>query len=109
LPGSANPPLAALLGLDDAAFRERFRGSPIKRAGRDRFIRNVLVAAGNSGERALVEAVLPLLADASPLVRGMSIWAFRMLAGEESLRTTKARHRAGERDASVLLEWEGDL
>src|SRR5208283_1299207 len=77
LSGADNPPLADLLGLDDATFRARFRGSPIKRIGRDRFIRNVLVAAGNSKDPGLLRGILPLLEDASPLVRGMAVWAVR--------------------------------
>ena len=59
---SDNPPLAELLELDDAAFRARFRGTPIKRTGRDRFIRNVLIAAGNSGDPTLVPRVSRMLA-----------------------------------------------
>ena len=106
LPGAANPPLAELLPLDDAAFRARFRGSPIKRIGRDRFIRNVLVAAGNSGEPELLAGVLPLLADPSPLVRGMAVWAVRRLAKQELAEALKAKHYADERDASVLAEWD---
>ena len=92
--------------LDDAAFRARFRGSPIKRIGRDRFIRNVAVAAGNSGEPALLTGVLPLLADPSPLVRGMAVWAVRRLAKQELAEALKAKHCADERDASVLAEWD---
>ena len=106
LPGVANPPLAELLPLDDAAFRARFRGSPIKRIGRDRFIRNVAVAAGNSGEPELLTGVLPLLADPSPLVRGMAVWAVRRLAKQELAEALKAEHCADERDASVLAEWD---
>lgn len=73
------PLLIDLLGLDDAAFRERFRGSPVKRIGRDRFLRNVLIAAGNSGATGLVDAVRVLLDDPSPLVRGAAIWALSRL------------------------------
>src|SRR5208337_3781730 len=89
LPGAGNPPLAELLGLDDAAFRARFRGSPIKRIGRDRFIRNVLVAAGNSGSLARLKSVLPLLEDVSPLVRGMAVWAARRLACQDAATDLK--------------------
>ena len=80
--GSDNPPLAELLELDDAAFRARFRGTPIKRTGRDRFLRNVLIAAGNSGDAALVPEVETRLGDASPLVRAMAVWALSRLAPE---------------------------
>ena len=75
------PRLADLLMLDDAGFRALFSGSPVKRIGRDRFIRNVLIAAGNSGEAALAPQVRSLLADASPLVRGAAVWALAELAG----------------------------
>ncbi|HRP80171.1 MAG TPA: tRNA epoxyqueuosine(34) reductase QueG [Aquamicrobium sp.] len=75
------PGLNDLIGLDDAAFRALFSGSPVKRIGRDRFIRNVLIAAGNSGEAALVPQVRNLLADASPLVRGAAVWALAELEG----------------------------
>jgi epoxyqueuosine reductase len=106
LPGAANPPLGELLSLDDAAFRARFRGSPVKRIGRDRFIRNVLVAAGNSGEPALLDGVAALLSDPSALVRGMAVWAVRRLANAELAEALKARHCAEEHDASVLAEWD---
>jgi epoxyqueuosine reductase len=69
------PDLSELVALDDAGFRHKFSGSPIKRIGRDRFIRNVLVAIGNSNEPALMSAVEPLLSDESELVREMAEWA----------------------------------
>jgi epoxyqueuosine reductase len=106
LPGADNPPLADLLNLDDAAFRTRFKGSPVKRIGRDRFVRNVLVAAGNSSDPALLACVLPLLSDASPLVRGMTVWVIRRLASQEKAANLKARHYPGECDQSVLDEWD---
>jgi epoxyqueuosine reductase len=109
LEGADNPPLADLLALDDAAFRARFPGSPIKRTGRDRFVRNVLVAAGNSGDPALTGAILPLLGDASPLVRGMAVWALRRLATMEMAASFKARHYPAERDENVLAEWDRAL
>ncbi len=103
---SHNPPLAELLTLDDEGFRSRFKGSPIKRIGRDRFIRNVLVAAGNSGDRMLLEDVLPLLDEASPLVRGMAVWACRRLADAAEEAELKARFYAKERDVRVRSEWD---
>jgi epoxyqueuosine reductase len=69
------PPLADLLTLDDAGFRKLFSGSPIKRIGRNRFVRNCLYAAGNSGQRALLEQVDPLLEDADPVVAEAAAWA----------------------------------
>src|SRR5690606_13395864 len=80
------PKLADLLALDDAAFRALFAGSPVKRIGRDRFIRNVLIAAGNSGEAALAAQVRLLLGDPSPLVRGAAVWALAELEGPQALR-----------------------
>ncbi|WP_095407256.1 tRNA epoxyqueuosine(34) reductase QueG [Mongoliimonas terrestris] len=74
------PRLADLLVLDDAGFRARFSGSPIKRIGRDRFLRNVLIAAGNSGLPALAAAVAALVADPAPVVRGAAVWALARLA-----------------------------
>jgi epoxyqueuosine reductase len=71
----AAPKLKDLLALDDAAFREMFAGSPIKRIGRNRMIRNCLIAAGNSGDRALVTAVEPHLADPDPVVADAAGWA----------------------------------
>jgi epoxyqueuosine reductase len=73
------PPLAELVVLDDAAFRARFSGSPVKRIGRDRFVRNVLYAIGNSGEEALSPLVESLLADADPAVADAAQWALRRL------------------------------
>jgi epoxyqueuosine reductase len=94
------PRLADLLQLDDAAFRTVFAGSPVKRVGRERFVRNVLTAAANSAEPALLANVRPLLDDASPVVRGAAVWAWRTLGGG----VDQAR-AAGERDAGVAAEW----
>jgi epoxyqueuosine reductase len=98
--------LAHLLRLDDAAFRLRFAGSPVKRTGRDRFIRNCLIAAGNSGDAGLLEVILPLLADASPLVRAMAVWAVRQLAPASDLAALRAQSLAQEADADVRAEWD---
>jgi epoxyqueuosine reductase len=100
---SNNPALAELLQLDDAAFRARFRGTPIKRTGRDRFLRNVLIAAGNSGNAMLVPLVEARLADDSPLVRAMAVWALSRLAPSRfsALRTT----HANDPDPAVRAEW----
>ncbi|MGR9178415.1 tRNA epoxyqueuosine(34) reductase QueG [Rhizobium leguminosarum] len=98
------PSIAFLLTLDDAAFRAFFSGSPVKRIGRDRFVRNVLIAAGNSGETALIGRCCALSEDPSPVVRGMAVWALSRLmeAGEFSVF---AAQRADERDDDVLNEW----
>jgi epoxyqueuosine reductase len=104
--GADNPALGELLGLSDAAFRARFRRSAIKRIGRDRFLRNVLVAAGNSGDGELLSAILPLLEDASPLVRGMAVWAMRRLATPEAAGKLKAKLYPLEPDSEVRGEWD---
>jgi epoxyqueuosine reductase len=104
---SDNPPLAELLVLDAAAFRARFRGTPIKRTGRDRFLRNVLIAAGNSGDATLVPLIEPRLEDDSPLVRAMAVWALSRLAPHRFhiLRAARFSH---EPDQAVRSEWMGE-
>ncbi|WP_316205067.1 MULTISPECIES: tRNA epoxyqueuosine(34) reductase QueG [unclassified Bradyrhizobium] len=102
--GLRAPALAELASLDDASFRALFTKSPIKRIGRDRFIRNVLIAIGNSGDAALAATAEALLNDASPLVRGAAVWALAQLD-----RTSFDRHAAmalaGETDEGVRQEW----
>ncbi|TPK61461.1 MULTISPECIES: tRNA epoxyqueuosine(34) reductase QueG [unclassified Mesorhizobium] len=99
------PALADLLRLDDTAFRAFFSGSPVKRIGRNRFVRNVLIAAGNSGDAALAGAVRALLADASPLVRGAAIWALARLVPEAEYAERAAAGLKTESDAAVREEW----
>jgi epoxyqueuosine reductase len=100
-----NPPLSELLGLDDAAFRARFAGTPVKRTGRNRFVRNCLIAAGNSGDATLLPRVEALLADGSPLVRAMAVWALARLADASRLAAMASTHAPRERDADVSGEW----
>ncbi len=102
------PPLAELAQLDDAAFRARFAKSPIKRTGRVRFLRNVLIAIGNSGDMSLVPAAERLLADDAPLVRGAAVWALSRLTDAEALARHAAAH-AGETDPEVRAEWRHAL
>lgn len=102
------PRLADLAGLDDAAFRRLFSGSPVKRIGRERFLRNVLVAIGNSDSPALLPAVRPRLDDESPLVRGAAVWAFRRLASAEEAGKEFWRSQA-EQDPDVRLEWSNPV
>lgn len=104
-----NPPLADLLTLDDAGFRQRFAGTPVKRAGRDRFLRNALIAAGNSGDSSLLPQTETLLADASPLVRAMAVWALSRLAEKDKLTECAARHADAETDQAVRDEWRRAL
>jgi len=98
------PKLADLVQLDDAGFRAFFQGSPIKRIGRDRFVRNVLIAIGNSADPALVPAVMARLDDDSPLVRGAAIWALQQLSPEQ-FDTARAHYRDLETDPGVRQEW----
>jgi epoxyqueuosine reductase len=99
------PPLAALARLDEPGFRAMFAGSPIKRIGRDRFLRNVLIAIGNSGEVALAAVAEERLADPSPLVRAMAVWALARLLDPQAFGRLAARHRADESDPDVAAEW----
>ena len=98
------PKLADLVRLDDAAFRELFRGSPIKRIGRDRFIRNVLIAIGNSRDLSLMPEAQRLLDDPSALVRGAAIWAISQLDASRLKILVSPAH--SESDPDVLAEWQ---
>jgi epoxyqueuosine reductase len=104
-PGMTAPALAELATLDDAGFRRLFSGSPVKRIGRDRFLRNVLIAIANSGEQRLLGAVRPLLADPAPLVRAMAVWALKRLADESEVAERRAALLPAEGDAQVREEW----
>ncbi len=99
------PPLSFLLTLDDPTFRTFFSGSPVKRIGRDRFVRNCLIAAGNSGEASLIDLCLTLSADPSATVRGMAVWALSRLMTAGDFSDFAAR-RQGETDPEVLAEWK---
>lgn len=90
------PRLADLAALDDAEFRKVFAGSPIKRVGRDRFLRNVLIAIGNSGAAALATTAERHLGDASPLVRAMAVWALSRLADRTAFEALRQEYAAGE-------------
>lgn len=100
----AAPELADLIALDDAAFRQVFAGSPIKRIGRDRMVRNALVAAGNSGRADLLPAVMARLEDDSAVVRGAAVWALAGLDGDR-FASERTRRLAEESDADVVGEW----
>jgi len=105
------PELAELATLDDAAFRQRFAGSPIKRIGRDRFLRNVLIAIGNSGSPALRPSVVRCLSDPAPLVRGAAVWALARLSSPAEMRALAPK--SPDPDPAVAEEWrhglDGDL
>jgi epoxyqueuosine reductase len=99
------PALAELAELDDAAFRARFAKSPVKRIGRDRFVRNVLIAIGNSNDADLTDAAERLLSDDSPLVRGAAVWALSQLMGRDEFSKLAARAVTAEPDETVRAEW----
>jgi epoxyqueuosine reductase len=100
-----SPRLEQLAALDDAAFRALFAGSPVKRTGRDRFVRNVLIAIGNSNEPRLAGTAAQLLDDRSPLVRAMAVWALSQLCTRESFAELKDVHLSQESDPAVREEW----
>jgi epoxyqueuosine reductase len=102
------PPLAALVQLDDAGFRALFAKSPIKRTGRARFVRNVLIAIGNSGDLALADAAARLLDDPAPLVRGAAVWALGRL-DHPRLVACASERRGAESHPDVLEEWEAAI
>jgi len=99
------PKLADLVSLNDTAFRQVFADSPIKRIGRARFIRNVLIAIGNSGDATLAPPVEALLDDPSPLVRAMAVWALEQLLDNATFVTLRTERSACESDAGVVAEW----
>ena len=99
------PDLAALARLDDAAFRALFAKSPVKRIGRVRFIRNVLIAIGNSGDRALAAEAARLLDDEAPLIRGAAVWALSQLMARDAFAKLASDAIRAEADESVREEW----
>jgi epoxyqueuosine reductase len=99
------PELAELIQLDDAGFRTYFSKSPVKRIGRDRFIRNVLIAVGNSGDAGLAPAAARLLDDPNPLVRGAAVWALAQLLDRPAFEALAAKGLVVEADESVREEW----
>ena len=107
-PEFERPRLTDLVQLDDDAFRSLFAGSPIKRIGQARFLRNVLIAIGNSGDDTLVPLVESRLDADDALVRGAAVWALRKLAPQRSEHLSLA-YVAKESDSSVIAEWIGDI
>jgi len=104
-PELKGPLLSELAALDDAAFRQVFTASPVKRIGRGRFVRNVMIAVGNSGDKGLLPTVLDRLSDAEPIVRGAAIWALSRLAPEQA-RTRAKSGLDAESDPGVEAEWQ---
>jgi epoxyqueuosine reductase len=102
------PKLADLVRLDDGAFRALFAKTAVKRIGRARFVRNVLVAIGNSGNADLAAEAERLLDDESPLVRGAAVWALGRL-DRERLRACATTRRDNEADPDLRAEWDAVL
>ncbi len=101
-----SPQLADLAALDDKGFRALFSGSPVKRIGRDRFVRNVMIAVGNSGDKNLIPCVRKVLDDASAEVRAMAVWALSRLLPQEEFARLATACRDNEPDEDVRREWD---
>ena len=99
------PKLADLVALDDASFRQFFAATPVKRTGRERFIRNVLIAIGNSGDQSLIAPIKPLLDEPSPIIRGAAIWALSRLLSDADFDKIRRQYQADETDPIVQAEW----
>jgi epoxyqueuosine reductase len=103
------PPLAELARLDDASFRSLFAGGPIKRVGRARFVRNVMIAIGNSKDRSLAKVAEERLDDDNPLVRGAAVWALARLTSREEFSSLASIRLRREIDGAVIEEWRDAL
>jgi epoxyqueuosine reductase len=103
------PPLAELARLDDSSFRALFAGGPIKRIGRARFLRNVMIAIGNSDDRALATVAAERLDDKNPLVRGAAVWALAQLISREEFSSLASERLRRESDGAVIEEWRDAL
>ncbi len=104
----SGPRLADLARLDEAGFRAMFAGGPVKRVGHARFLRNVLIAIGNSGDASLADIARERLGHGSPLVRAMAVWALGRLLSRAAFEDARRAHMAGEADAEVAREWRLD-
>ncbi len=100
------PRLADFLELDDEAFRAFFTGSPIKRIGRAKFLRNVLIAAGNSGASNLIARIEGLLEDENALIRASAVWALSQLMTDTAFASLKGTRATLESDPTVQAEWD---
>jgi epoxyqueuosine reductase len=99
------PPLAELAALDDEGFKAMFARTAVRRIGRERFLRNVLYAVGNSRDPALAGVAERALGETDPVARGAAVWALRRLLGTEAFKSLASQHLAAEVDASVRAEW----
>lgn len=108
--GETMPPLAELLKLDDKSFRQKFAATAIKRTGFTRFMRNVLIATGNSGDPCLVPAITPYLTHHEALLRGMAVWAMRQLLPQAEFKRLATQYNyTNETDTHVQSEWQAGL
>ena len=103
--GLTAPLLSELVQLDDVSFREFFKTSPIKRIGRARFVRNVLIAIGNSNDKALLPYARRALDDEVDITRAAAIWAFGQLADQKTFAAEKARRAPKETSPELRQEW----
>ncbi|VBB69497.1 Epoxyqueuosine (oQ) reductase QueG [invertebrate metagenome] len=102
--------LAILAGINTTSFTDHFRGSSLHRIGRDRLVRNVLIAIGNSGIETMIPVALARLQDSSPLVRGAAVWALSRLLSREQFTTLRTQHLPEEQDVTVQTEWtQGEM
>ncbi len=104
--GTDLPPLDQLLLLDDAMFRRQFAGTPVRRAGYDRFMRNILTAAGNSDDKTLVPLVRTYLGHQAVVVRAMAVWALSQLLDQHGWTALKHHYLPAEADDTVRTEWD---
>ena len=102
------PRLMELVELNDLSFRKMFASSPVKRTGRNRFIRNVLIAIGNSNDLSAIKVITKHLSDSSPLVRAMAVWALNQLSAPDQFNIYKSAHLPREKDKNVSAEWQSN-
>ncbi len=107
-PHLVETPLEELLKLDEPAFRKMFAGTPVRRAGYERFLANVCIAAGNSGDSRFVAPLERRLTGEPPLIRGMAVWGLSRLLPQAEFASLKQRHLPHETDAQVRAEWLAD-
>ncbi|MBT6257005.1 MAG: tRNA epoxyqueuosine(34) reductase QueG [Alphaproteobacteria bacterium] len=100
------PSLAGLLNLDDTAFRIQFSASPVKRTGYKRFMRNVLIASGNSDDANLIPAILSHVINQEPVIRASAIWALSQLMPHADFLAYAELQMKSEDNQDVLAEWD---
>ncbi len=103
------PSLEILSQMDQKGFHKTFANSPLRRLGHARFLRNVLIALGNSAESKLLGCAEARLGDADPVVRGAAVWAVRRLASKQRALLLASRYQRAEADGGVAREWTANL